>query len=63
MIILQEFIMPHYMVPSMSSGALPTIVYYRKQSSAHVSHTESGRFTQDAKTHYAQRQNIAVDRS
>lgn len=53
--------MPHYMVQSMSSGALSTIVYYRRQSSAHVTHAESGGFTQDAINNYAQRQHIAIN--
>ncbi|NER38845.1 MAG: hypothetical protein F6J93_33645 [Oscillatoria sp. SIO1A7] len=42
-----------YMVQPMSSGTLPKKTYYRKQTSTHVSHDESGRFTQDAKSNYA----------
>ncbi|MDX2241928.1 MAG: hypothetical protein NW224_14680 [Leptolyngbyaceae cyanobacterium bins.302] len=45
--------MAFYMTQKMSSGTLPAKTYYRKQSSAHVSHTESGNFTQAAKQNYA----------
>ncbi len=45
--------MPNYMTQKMSSGTLIPITYYRKQSSEHVSHTESRNFTNAAKSNYA----------
>jgi hypothetical protein len=41
------------MTQKMSSGVLQAVTYYRKQSQDHVSHVESGKFTTDAKNHYA----------
>ena len=49
--------MAKYMTQKASSGTLPAITYYRKQS-AHPSHTESGQFTTDLKTNYANKYNI-----
>lgn len=49
------------MVQSMSSGALPVITYYRRQSVPHPSHAESGAFTQAATVAYSVQNNIAVD--
>jgi hypothetical protein len=45
--------MPSYMVQTMSdarnqANTAATKTYYRAQSSNHVSHEESGRFTRDA---------------
>jgi hypothetical protein len=40
------------MVQTIRKGVLPAKTYYRQQSSAHVSHDESGRFTQDAIANY-----------
>jgi hypothetical protein len=54
--------MAFYMVQKMSSGTLPAKTYYRKQSSAHVSHDESGKFTQDAKENYAKFNHISEDK-
>lgn len=48
------------MTQKMSSGTLAAITYYRKQS-AHPSHEESGKFTQDAIDDYAQKNNIQAD--
>ncbi len=53
--------MAKYMVQSMEYGTHGKIVYYRKQSSGHVSHTESGRFTQDAKAAYALAKGVTAD--
>ena len=47
-----------YMTQSMSSGRLPVIMYYRKQSKQHASHSESGKFTTDAIAAYATANNI-----
>ncbi len=52
--------MPFYMVQSMSSGALPPKTYYRKQTSDHPSHTETGNFTQAAKQNYANFNHINI---
>ena len=41
------------MTQSMSSSKTETIIYYRKQTGSHPSHTESGNFTRDAKSNYA----------
>ncbi|MDM0053022.1 hypothetical protein [Variovorax sp. J22R115] len=49
-----------YMVQKMSSGVLPAITYYRKQSGPHPSHEESGAFTTDATNAYANTNTIAV---
>lgn len=46
-----------YMVQKMSSGTLKAITYYRKQS-AHPSHSESGKFTTDAKKAYAKARGV-----
>jgi hypothetical protein len=53
-LIWEEKKMPKYMTQKMSSGKLPTKTYYRKQTQDHVSHEESGAFTQAAKSNYAQ---------
>ncbi|MEG3790100.1 hypothetical protein V1318_08210 [Lysobacter sp. CCNWLW3] len=50
-----------YMTQSMSSGILPVIQYYRRQSQPHVSHAESGAFTTDATAAYATANNIATN--
>ncbi|GKW01960.1 hypothetical protein EO763_11140 [Pectobacterium odoriferum] len=50
--------MATYMTQQMSNPKTITITYYRKQSSAHVSHDESGRFTEDAVANYAQFNNL-----
>jgi len=42
-----------YMTQSMSSGALPATLYYRKQSIPHPGHAETEKFTADAKAAYA----------
>ncbi len=49
-----------YMTQKMSSGVLAAITYYRKQSSPHVTHTESSKFTTDAKNDYATTNGIQV---
>ena len=49
--------MAKYMTQKMSSGTLAAVTYYRKQS-AHPSHSESGKFTQDAIDDYARANNI-----
>jgi hypothetical protein len=51
--------MPSYMTQKMSSGRLKATTYYRKQTQPHVSHDESGRFTQDAKRDYATERGVA----
>ncbi len=51
--------MPKYMVQSVESGTLGKITYYRKQTQDHVSHDESGRFTQDAQARYRTDKNLA----
>ncbi|WP_028997594.1 hypothetical protein [Azohydromonas australica] len=43
-----------YMTQSMTSANTERITYYRKQSQPHVSHAESGAFTQAAIANYAQ---------
>ncbi|CNK45326.1 Uncharacterised protein [Yersinia frederiksenii] len=50
--------MPKYMVQSMESGTLGKIKYYRKQTTDHPSHTETGSFTQAAISAYATSKNI-----
>jgi hypothetical protein len=45
--------MAKYMTQSMSSGLFTKITYYRKQSSSHPSHVESGAFTTAAIADYA----------
>lgn len=50
-----------FMTQSMSSGVLPVILYYRRQSRPHVTHAESGRFTTDATNAYATANNIAAN--
>jgi len=49
-----------YLTQKMSSGTLPAITYYRKQINDHPSHTETGKFTQDAKNNYATFNHIPV---
>lgn len=46
--------MPNYMTQSMSSAKTIKITYYRAQSQPHVSHQESGAFTNAAIANYAQ---------
>lgn len=53
--------MPSYMTQTMSSGTLPTKLYYREQTQEHVSHAESSRFSHDAKQNYATFNHIAVE--
>jgi len=50
--------MPFYMTQTMSCGDLPVKRYYRQQTSQHVSHRDSGAFTQAAKADYAAFNNI-----
>jgi len=45
--------MANYMTQTMRSGIHPSILYYRKQSSDHPSHAESGAFTQAAIADYS----------
>jgi len=49
-----------YMTQAMSFGLIAKVTYYRKQSSGHPTHTESGQFTTDAKDAYAQLHGIAA---
>jgi hypothetical protein len=49
-----------YMTQQMSSEKCIPITYYKKQSSEHVSHTESGAFTTAAKTNYSAFNHVAV---
>jgi hypothetical protein len=53
--------MPNYMTQKMSSGKCIAITYYRKQTQVHVSHDESGRFTQAAKGNYATFNNLQAN--
>lgn len=48
-----------HMTQPMSSPKTETITYYRKQSKPHVSHEESGAFTEAAKSNYATFNNIS----
>ncbi|OYD88073.1 hypothetical protein CDG77_25760 [Nostoc sp. 'Peltigera membranacea cyanobiont' 213] len=50
-----------YLVQKMSSGTLPPKTYYRRQTTEHSSHDETGRFTQDAKRNYAEFNHISED--
>ncbi|WP_223254583.1 hypothetical protein DUT67_10755 [Pectobacterium peruviense] len=50
-----------YMTQQMSNPKTITITYYRKQSSEHVSHDESGRFTKDAVDNYAKFNNLRTE--
>jgi hypothetical protein len=43
---------PYYMTVNVQYESLPKKTYYRKQSSDHVSHDESGAFSADAKMNY-----------
>jgi len=53
--------MAFYMVQNMSSTVSnSTSTYYRLQSSPHVTHAESERFTNDAKAAYALSQRIQI---
>ena len=49
-----------YMTQKMSSAKTIPINYYRKQSTEHVSHDESGRFTEAAQANFAKFNNIGV---
>jgi hypothetical protein len=49
------------MTQSMSSGTFPKKTYYRKQSSPHVTHKESGAFTTAAKNQYSRDYGVNVD--
>ena len=49
--------MPFYMVQNMSNRRSSS-TYYRAQSTNHVSHSESEKFTKDAKRVYARSQHI-----
>lgn len=53
--------MAKYMTQAMSSGTFPKKTYYRKQSSAHPSHAESGAFTTDAKNQYVADYGVNLD--
>lgn len=53
--------MPKYMTQTMSEGAHPSVLYYRKQSQPHVSHAESGQFTRDAVDDYARTYDVPAD--
>ncbi len=53
--------MPNYMTQKMSSGQCIPITYYRRQTQPHVSHDESGAFTQAAKQNYATFNHINVN--
>ncbi|MCF7222273.1 hypothetical protein [Marilutibacter chinensis] len=50
-----------YMTQTMSEGVHPSVLYYRKQTQPHVSHEESGRFTQDAVNDYARTYDVPAD--
>jgi hypothetical protein len=52
--------MAYYMTQVMSSVRCEPCNYYRKQSSEHVSHVESGKFTGDAMNNYAVFNHIPV---
>lgn len=52
--------MPLYMTQKTSSGVLPAITYYRRQTQPHVSHVESGAFTQAAQLAYATAKQVPV---
>ena len=51
--------MPYYMIQNMNNRRSSS-TYYRAQSTNHVSHTESEKFTKDAKKAYAQTQHVQV---
>ena len=51
--------MPNYMTQTMSSPNTTTKLYYRRQTQDHPTHTESGQFTEYARTNYASFNNIA----
>ncbi|MBW5812051.1 hypothetical protein H0I54_07735 [Yersinia kristensenii] len=53
--------MPKYMVQSMDSGTLGKVKYYRKQTTNHPTHKETGEFTQAAKDAYASSHNIDAE--
>lgn len=53
--------MAQYMTQPMSEGVNPTVLYYRKQSQPHVSHSESGKFTEDAVKKYASTYDVSAD--
>jgi len=53
--------MPSYMVQKMSSANTEPVIYYRAQSSDHVSHAESEAFTRAAIANYAAFNHIAED--
>jgi len=50
--------MANYLTQKMRSGTEKAITYYRKQS-AHPSHDETGKFTQDAIKKYAEAKGVA----
>lgn len=50
--------MANYMTQKMSHPKCIPITYYRMQSTQHVSHVESGAFTQAAKTNYSTFNNV-----
>lgn len=52
--------MPLYMTQKTSSGNLPAITYYRRQTQPHVTHVESGAFTQAAQLAYAATNHVPV---
>ena len=52
--------MAKYMTQQMSSSNTTPKTYYRKQTQPHPSHTETGKFTNDAKQNYATFNHISV---
>ncbi|MGH1516964.1 hypothetical protein [Chryseobacterium sp. JK1] len=52
--------MATYMTQTMQSGKNPKINYYRK-SSAHPSHDETGKFTQDAINNYSKKYQVPAN--
>jgi hypothetical protein len=55
--------MPDFMTQKISDqgGKCIPITYYRQQTQPHVSHDESGAFTQDAKQNYATFNHLNAD--
>jgi hypothetical protein len=57
----QEGKMPNYMTQKMSSGTKKATTYYRKQTIEHPDHTETSKFTTDAKADYATTHGVEKD--
>jgi hypothetical protein len=53
--------MPDYMTQKMSNAKCIPITYYRRQTQSHVTHMESGAFTQAAQQNYATFNALQVD--